>query len=124
MQLNPNVHFSACDMPEANDLTVGIMALVAQQEGEALSRQTKDALAAAKARGVKLGIPNGAATLRQAGKGGVSLHEAVSGNALRDLESSPAGREALQLLLLDRVEEGDASLFDGIAVRMVELSGR
>ena len=42
------VKFLACDMPEANDLTVGIMALVAQQEREAISRRTKEALAVAK----------------------------------------------------------------------------
>jgi DNA invertase Pin-like site-specific DNA recombinase len=38
-------------MPEANDLTVGIMALVAQVERDAISRRTKEALAVAKARG-------------------------------------------------------------------------
>ncbi|WP_149142656.1 recombinase family protein [Gemmobacter caeruleus] len=75
------VKFIAVDMPEANDLTVGIMALVAQAEREAISRRTKEALAVAKARGTKLGNPNGAAALRKAGKGGVALRKAVTANA-------------------------------------------
>ena len=41
------VRFAAVDLPEANDLTVGIMALVAQAEREAISRRTKEALAVA-----------------------------------------------------------------------------
>ncbi|MPQ72664.1 recombinase family protein [Acetobacter senegalensis] len=49
------IEFVAADMPNANRLTVGIMALVAQQEREAISARTKAALAAAKARGKTLG---------------------------------------------------------------------
>ena len=49
------VKFAAVDLPEANDLTVGIMALVAQAEREAISRRTKEALAVARSRGVRLG---------------------------------------------------------------------
>jgi DNA invertase Pin-like site-specific DNA recombinase len=42
-------------MPDANAMTVGVMALVAQHEREAISQRTKAALAAAKVRGTKLG---------------------------------------------------------------------
>jgi DNA invertase Pin-like site-specific DNA recombinase len=51
------IDFVAVDMPNANRMTVGVMALVAEQEREAISSRTKAALQAAKARGVKLGNP-------------------------------------------------------------------
>ena len=51
------IDFTAVDMPNANRMTVGVMALVAEQEREAISARTKAALQAAKARGVKLGTP-------------------------------------------------------------------
>jgi len=61
------VDFTAADMPHADKFTVGIMAMVAQREREAISQRTKEALAAAKARGRKLGNPKGAAHLRKFG---------------------------------------------------------
>ncbi len=77
------VRFAAVDLPEANDLTVGVMALVAQAEREAISKRTTEALAVAKGRGVRLGNPNGAAALRRAGEGGAALRAAIVANADR-----------------------------------------
>ncbi len=51
------VDFIACDMPEANTLTIGIMATMAQHEREIISKRTKEGLAEAKKRGVQLGNP-------------------------------------------------------------------
>jgi DNA invertase Pin-like site-specific DNA recombinase len=49
------VDFIAVDMPHANRLTIGIMAMVADEERRAISARTKAALAAARERGVALG---------------------------------------------------------------------
>lgn len=51
------VDFVCCDMPDANSLTIGIMAILAQDERERTSQRTKAALAELKRKGVKLGSP-------------------------------------------------------------------
>ncbi len=53
--MEAGVEFVACDMPTANRLTLHIMAAMAEYEGRMISERTRNALAAAQARGVALG---------------------------------------------------------------------
>ena len=55
--MDGKVDFVCCDMPQANRLTIHVLAAVAEHEREMISERTKAGLAAAKARGVKLGGP-------------------------------------------------------------------
>jgi DNA invertase Pin-like site-specific DNA recombinase len=56
--MNAGVEFVAVDLPQANPLTLHILAAVAEAEARSISERTKAALAAAKARGVALGNPS------------------------------------------------------------------
>lgn len=90
MQLKDSgVPFVAADMPEANTMTIGIMALVAQNGRETISANTKAALAVARvklaAKGKKLGAPRPNENLSTADrkKGGAASHKARASAALR-----------------------------------------
>jgi len=52
-----NVDFVVAELPEANSLTLHILACLAQYERQLISERTKQALKAAKAKGVILGNP-------------------------------------------------------------------
>jgi DNA invertase Pin-like site-specific DNA recombinase len=66
--MESRVDFVAVDMPEANRLTIHILAAVAEYEREAISKRTKDALKVAKARGTRLGNPNPLPALQEGAK--------------------------------------------------------
>ena len=63
--MESGVDFIAVDNPHANKLMVHMLAAFAEHEREQISQRTKDALAAAKARGIRLGR-NGADRLAPA----------------------------------------------------------
>ncbi|OUJ67869.1 recombinase family protein [Hymenobacter crusticola] len=87
------VDFVCCDMPDANTLTVGLFAVIAQHERETISKRTKDALHAKKARGAKLGSPQN-----------FTAAVIVQGQATmqRNARQHPANQQAAQLAELLR----------------------
>jgi len=97
------VNFVAADMPDANHMVVGVMALIAQHEREAISKRTREALQAAKRRGQVLGNPNGAEALRRANKGNRASLKAIKAKADQHAEDLRPVIEALE-------EEGITSL--------------
>jgi DNA invertase Pin-like site-specific DNA recombinase len=101
------VKFVAADMPDANEITVPIIAAMAQFESQMISKRTKEALAAAKARGVRLGNPNGARALRDAAQGNrasLAVIKAKAQERARDLKS-----------IVEDIKRGGATSWEAIA---------
>jgi DNA invertase Pin-like site-specific DNA recombinase len=76
-------------MPEANEMVVHLMAVVAQAERKMISARTKAALAAAKARGVKLGGDRGKGTAFTAENNGAGRIALTARSEVRARELAP-----------------------------------
>ena len=100
--MESNVEFTACDFPQANRLTVHILASVAEHEAEMISTRTKLALAAAKRKGVVLG----------GDRGNTHLIYRQGNRASAKVRSQNAQRRAADLLpvIADLREHGATSL--------------
>lgn len=109
------VDFIAADNPHANRLTIHILSAVAEEEARMISHRTKDALAAAKARGVKLGNPNGARAFRGKQIGNAAALSAVKAKAAR--------RAADIVAEIERIKSDVGSTSYGAIARALNESG-
>jgi DNA invertase Pin-like site-specific DNA recombinase len=105
------VDFVAADMPNANRLTVGIMAMVAEEERCMISQRTKDALAAAERRGTKLGGFRGVVPTKKMREMGVEAQRARAEAKAADLapiikELQAAGKTSLRDIAAGLNEQG------------------
>ena len=83
--MDGKVEFVCCDFPQANRLTLHVLAAVAEHEREMISERTRAGLAAAKERGVKLGNP----ALAAANKAAAAARDASLAGILRELAGQP-----------------------------------
>lgn len=91
--MDSGVDFKAVDAPFSSRLTLHIMAAMAEHEALAISERTKAALAAAKARGAKLGNPNGAHHLHAGARAA-----AITGGRVRREQATARGRQIAEMV--------------------------
>jgi len=102
--LDSNVEIRAADVPEANRMMLQMLAVFAEHERRLIGERTKAALAAAKARGVKLGT-NGAVL------------------AARHKNEARARAESLRVYI-DQIQADGITTFRGIAEALNNRSVR
>ena len=100
------IDFVAADMPNANRLTVGIMAMVAEEERRMISKRTKDALAAVKRRGKKLGGDRGVVPSRKTRALGVEAIQARADSRAADIAPIIADLQAAGKTSLRDIADG------------------
>jgi DNA invertase Pin-like site-specific DNA recombinase len=85
--MESGVEFTAVDFPQANRLTIHILAAVAEHEAVMISTRTKAALAAAKARGTRLGNPTSliASRAREGAQASIKVRFAKAAKRTADL---------------------------------------
>ncbi len=106
---NSGARFVAADMPEANELTVHLLAAVAQAERKAISTRTEEALRPAKERSVRLGNPNGAPALRRAARGDTEdlrARRAEADAKAKELAGEVAAVRAAEASSLEEIAQG------------------
>jgi DNA invertase Pin-like site-specific DNA recombinase len=101
--MESKVPFVVCDLPEATPLTLHILAAVAQHERELISQRTKAALAAAKARGTKLGSPN---------------QPKASAAGVAAMKRQADERAAAVVPIIEDIRKSGVRTFDGIAMAL------
>jgi DNA invertase Pin-like site-specific DNA recombinase len=85
-----SVKFTCCDMPEANEMVIGIMSVMAQAERKAISERTRAAMQAAKASGRTFGGGDGSAFARAGWPGNPAAVKAIAAQtAERDADIMP-----------------------------------
>ncbi|MEE1658342.1 recombinase family protein [Microvirga sp. CF3062] len=106
--MESGVEFTAVDFPQANRLTVYILAAVAEHEAAMISTRTKAALAAAKARGTKLGGDRGnlPAVAKQGSTLGVKAIKAKADRRAADMAEIIADLKASGAISLRQIAAG------------------
>ena len=101
-----DVRFVAADMPEANEMVVRIMAVVAQAERKMISARTKAALQAAKARGVRLGRPENLKNQEVGRERGRARRTTLAGERAADLRPIIADVQVMGVRSLRMIAAG------------------
>ena len=105
--MESNIQFVAVDMPTVTNLTLHILAAVAEEEAKMISKRTKAALAATKERGTKLGTPEN-----------LTYADRVKGAQTRRAEAIRKNKQAAAYAKLLRDSDSKENTYRAIAAKL------